>query len=338
MNTDVITVQNLNVKFGKKHVIHDVSFSVEKGEIIGYFGISGAGKTTIIRTITCQLNKKHWSGNVLVKGLSPARKRNHAEILSSIGYVPQLEELNLYYDLKPLANIETFASSYGLESKKSLEIARELFKILDIPKDTWKKPLKNMSGGEKKRVSMAIGLIHQPEVLFLDEPTTGVDASKRYEILSYLKKLNRKLGTTMFVISHDMECSLICDKAAILREGKVLEFSNPQILISTLPSEGKLARFEIKNLDKKKMDVFKSFPVNRIIRVGNEVVEVFLENFEERLPKLIEFLIKNKIEIISLNKDIATFRRYFQLRIQEEEIKERREWEYKMQRSGGAIR
>ncbi len=330
-------MENLNVKFGKKHIIHDVSFSVKKGEIIGYFGISGAGKTTIIRAITCQLNKKHWSGNIQVMGLSPAKRRNHPEILSSIGYVPQLEELNLYYDLKPLANIETFASTYGMKTEKSKKIASDLFQILDIPEDTWKKPLNNMSGGEKKRVSIAIGLIHEPEILFLDEPTTGVDASKRYDILSYLKKLNQNLGTTMFIISHDMECSLICDKAAILREGRVLEFEDPQVLISTLPSGGKLARFTIDELNQVKINIFKNYPVDKIIRVGNEVVEVFLNNFDDELPKLVDYLIKNDVKIKSLNKDGATFRRYFQIRIQEEEEKEKKEWEYQMERGGGII-
>jgi len=169
----VVNVENLHVKFGDKKIIHDVSFNVNEGEIIGFFGISGAGKTTIIRVLTCQINKKNWTGQVEVANLSPAHKKNHSKILSKIGYVPQLEELNLYYDLSPMVNIETFASTYGMNKKRAKKIAEELFVILDIPKDTWNKPLKRMSGGEKKRVSMAIGLIHQPKVLFLDEPTTS---------------------------------------------------------------------------------------------------------------------------------------------------------------------
>ncbi|TFG25420.1 MAG: ABC transporter ATP-binding protein [Promethearchaeota archaeon] len=173
--TDVmVNVENLNVKFGDKQVVHDVSFQVKSGEIIGLFGISGAGKTTIIRVLTCQLNKKNWNGNVKVTDLNPAQSRNHPKILSNIGYVPQLEGLNLYYELSPMANVETFASTYGLKKKNAKEIAKELFSILDIPEDTWKKRLKKLSGGEKKRVSVAIGLIHQPKILFLDEPTTSI--------------------------------------------------------------------------------------------------------------------------------------------------------------------
>lgn len=326
INKPVVKVENLEVTFDSKKIIHNVSFNVNTGEIIGLFGISGAGKTTIVRVLTCQINKKNWTGNVKVAELSPANKKNHAKILSNIGYVPQLEELNLYYDLTPLKNIEVFASCYGMKKKKAKEIAKTLFSILDIPEDTWTKPLKNMSGGEKKRASMAIGLIHQPDVLFLDEPTTGVDAAKRYDILSYLKKLNRKLGTTMFLITHDMEAALIVDQAAILRDGRLLEFDTNSNLISSLPSRGLVARFTIDELNDDKINIIKNFPDTtniKTIRVGNKVVEVLMDDFEINLPKLIRFMMEKGLKIISMSKDVAAFRRYFQLRIQEEEEKER---------------
>jgi ABC-2 type transport system ATP-binding protein len=170
-----VDVENLNVRFGNAHVIHDVSFKVKKGELIGFFGISGAGKTTIIRVLTCQLPKKNWSGKVRVTGLDPGKSSNHSKILSKIGYVPQLELENLYYEISALNNIEVFANTYGMKKKETVKVAEDLFSILDIPEDTWNNPLKKMSGGEKKRVSMAIGLIHEPNVLFLDEPTTQIN-------------------------------------------------------------------------------------------------------------------------------------------------------------------
>ncbi len=320
----VVDVKDLNVYFDDNHIIHDVSFQVKEGEIIGLFGISGAGKTTIVRVMTCQISKKNWNGSVKVTDLTPAETQNHSRILSNLGYVPQLEELNLYYDLTPMKNVGTFASTYGLSAKKGMQIAEKLFTILDIPEDTWHKPLKKMSGGEKKRVSMALGLIHEPEVLFLDEPTTGVDASKRYDILSYLKKLNQKLNTTMFIITHDLEAALICDKTAILRDGKLLEFDSPENLIASLPSKGLLARFSIEDLNEKKIALIRKFiPVEKVIRAGNEAIEVFLHDFEENLPALMDYMIRNGLKITSMSRDVATFRRYFQARIQEEEEKER---------------
>lgn len=323
-NNIMVNVENLNVIFGDNHIVHNVSFKVERGEIIGLFGISGAGKTTIIRVLTCQIDKKNWNGNVKVTGLSPEEKKNHSKILSNIGYVPQLELLNLYYELTPMTNVEIFTSTYGMDKKEAKKIAEELFSILDIPEDTWNKSVKHMSGGEKKRLSMAIGLIHNPSVLFLDEPTTGVDASKRYEILSYLKKLNQKLKTTMFIITHDLEAALICDKTAILREGRLLEFDSPQELILSLPSKGLIARFAIENLNEKIIEVVHKFePIKKILRVGNEVIEVLMDNFEENLPRFIQYLINQKVNVISMSRDTASFRRFFQIRIQEEEDKER---------------
>ncbi|GAG49478.1 unnamed protein product, partial [marine sediment metagenome] len=234
-------------------------------------GISGAGKTTIVRVLTCQIEKKNWSGNVLVTSLSPSKRGNHSTILSNIGYVPQLELLNLYFELDPIVNVEIFTSTYGMDKKKAIETAERLFNILDIPKDTWKKRVKKMSGGEKKRLSMAIGLIHHPKVLFLDEPTTGVDASKRYDILSYLKKLNQQLNTTMFIITHDLEAALICDKTAILREGRLLEFDTPQNLINSLPSNGLVARISIENLNQETIKTIQKYPsIEKVLRVGNE--------------------------------------------------------------------
>jgi ABC-2 type transport system ATP-binding protein len=325
MSEVMVDVEKLNVKFGKAHIIHDVSFQVRKGEIIGFFGISGAGKTTIIRVLTCQIPKKNWSGNVEVTHLCPSDTTNHSEILSHIGYVPQLERLNLYYEVSPMANVEIFASTYGLDTKKAQQIAKDLFNILDIPKDTWNNPLKNMSGGEKKRVSMALGLIHNPEVLFLDEPTTGVDASKRYDILNYLKKLNRELGTTMFIITHDLEAALVCDKSAILKSGKLLEFDKPHNLITSLPSNGSLARFTIKSLNQDTIEKLKKFgAVDRAIRVGNNTVEVLMHNFDKHFKRLVQFMVNNNINIQSMTRDTANFRRYFQIRIEEEEEREQR--------------
>ncbi|MHA1239789.1 MAG: ABC transporter ATP-binding protein [Promethearchaeota archaeon] len=324
-NNTMVFVENLNVTFGDKHIVQDVSFNVEKGEIIGMFGISGAGKTTIIRVLTCQIEKKNWNGNVLVTGLNPSKKGNHSKILSNIGYVPQLELLNLYFELNPMVNVEIFTSTYGMDKKEAKITAEKLFNILDIPQDTWKKRVKKMSGGEKKRLSMAIGLIHRPKVLFLDEPTTGVDASKRYDILSYLKKLNQQLNTTMFIITHDLEAALICDKCAILMEGKLLEFDAPQNLINSLPSNGLVARISIENLNQEIIKTIQKYSsIEKVLRVGNETIEVLMEDFEDNLPNLMKFLFENNLKVYSMSRDVANFRRYFQIRIQEEEEKENR--------------
>lgn len=128
----------------------------------------------------------------------------------------------------------------------------------------------------------------------------------------------------MFIITHDLEAALICDKTAILREGRLLAFDTPQKLILSLPSEGLIARITIENLNEKLINIIKGFePIRNVLRVGNEIVEILMDNFEENLPNLIGFLINNGIKIKSMSRDIASFRRFFQIRIQEEEEKEK---------------
>ncbi|MHA1684055.1 MAG: ABC transporter ATP-binding protein [Promethearchaeota archaeon] len=315
-----ITVDRLNVKFGSKHVIKDVSFEIFEGEINGFLGISGAGKTTIVRVLTCQIPKKFWSGHVGIDGLDPGNPKNRAKIMAKIGYVPQLEELNLYYDLTPLENVKIFASTYGINNKDAIAIAKKYFKILDVPEDTWHQKLKKMSGGEKKRVSIALGLIHEPTILFLDEPTTGVDASKRYDILNYLKKLNRRLGTTMVIITHDLEAALITDSCSIIRAGKLLEHDSPDNLIASLPSKGEILKLVIPTLDRNITRFIKTHDyVRHVMRGGNQIVEVFMDDIKANFPRLVDALVKEGIELREITRERTSFRRYFQLRIQIEE-------------------
>ena len=128
----------------------------------------------------------------------------------------------------------------------------------------------------------------------------------------------------MFIITHDLEAALICDKVAILREGKMLSFDSPKKLISSLPSNGMIARVTIENLNQQAIDIIQQFPpIQEILRVGNEVIEVMMHDFEVNLPKLIKYLVNKGFNVTAMSRDVATFRRFFQIRIKEEEQKEK---------------
>jgi ABC-type multidrug transport system ATPase subunit len=314
---EIIVVDNLSIQFGSKKVVKNVSFRVRKGEINGFLGISGAGKTTIIRVLTCQIPKKNWTGKCIINGYDLAKSRNHRHILSDIGYVPQLEELNLYYNLSPFENVKIFAATYGLSPSAAMIRAKELFQILDIPEDTWSKETEKMSGGEKKRLSMAIGLINNPNILFLDEPTTGVDASKRYDILNYLKKLNQMYNTTIIIITHDLEASNICDTVAIIKKGTMIEYGSPDELVQTLPSKGEIIQIRIPNINQSIIDSIQQLPEVAIaIRAGTQLLEILLHDIQHQFVSAMEKIIALNLEVREIARLKASFKRYFQLRIQ----------------------
>jgi ABC-2 type transport system ATP-binding protein len=308
----IIDVEALNVKFGESHIIKDVSFHCAKGEILGMMGISGAGKTTIIRVLTCQIPT--YIGKVVCFGYHP--RRNPQKIISKIGYVPQLELLNLYYEFSAVKNVEIFASMYGISKGDAKQRVQRYFEMLELPKDVWDSKVRFLSGGEKKRVSIAIGLINEPEILFLDEPTTGVDASRRYDILNYLKKLNIETKTTMVIVTHDLETANICDRVVLLRQGQVVDFDSPPNLIAKLPSHGQIARIQAKVDADLLWKIAGMSEIIHILRIGKEEIELYIDDIDHNLQRVVSNLFQMGVTVSSLTRDEASFRRYFQIRMQ----------------------
>jgi ABC-2 type transport system ATP-binding protein len=213
-----------------------------------------------------------------------------------------------------MQNVEIFASTFGLNKQEAKKKAEELFKILDVPKDTWNNKTMSMSGGEKKRLSVALGMINSPQILFLDEPTTGVDASKRFDILNYMKGINQKFGTTLLLITHDLEAANICDTVAILAGGKLIEFGNPIKFINSLPSNGRIIRIRIRDLEHKIIEKIESIEFVAVVsRVGNDTIEIFINGYDTNYSNLIKILIESGIHIEEVSQDRSSFKRYFQL-------------------------
>lgn len=317
----IIDVNALNIYFGEKHIVKDVSFYAKEGEILGMMGISGAGKTTVIRVLTCQI--LNYKGQVFCFGLEPRKAAR--KIISRIGYVPQLELVNLYHEFPALKNVEIFASMYGIPKDEARKRAERFFEMLELPKDIWNSQVKFLSGGEQKRVSIAIGLINEPEILFLDEPTTGVDATRRFDILNYLKKLNMETKTTMVIVTHDLETANICDRVVLLRLGQTTDFDTPRNLIQKLPSQGAIARLRITNLTAPIIEKISEMKeIVHILRVGKEELELYIERIDENLDVIINQLYDMGITISSVTRDEASFRRYFQIRMNEISAAERR--------------
>ncbi len=289
-----IDIRNIDVYYGKSKVLQNVTFDANEGDIAGVIGASGSGKTTLLRIITGQIKPK--KGRVYVAGLDLKKEAEKVSIVT--GYVPQLEHLSLYYPFSALENALYFGKMYHLSKAEIFERARQILTILDFDKHLMTKPVKLLSGGEKKRVSIAVGLIHRPMILLLDEPTTGLDAHLRHEVLNYLKRLNYELNTTMVIISHDLEIVDYCDRIMILEEGKVSKWGTPEELVNALPGEGKSIEVTFNAITWQLLrDLEKLRGAKYVVKSGRNKVRIFADDIEDKVVSYLEFFNSEGIEV-----------------------------------------
>ncbi|OGN96147.1 MAG: ABC transporter ATP-binding protein [Chloroflexi bacterium RBG_13_51_18] len=217
MTDAAIAVNNLAFKYGALKVIDDMTMEIESGTSYGLLGPNGAGKTTLIRLMVGLL--KPAGGNVLCLGKPPTRS-----MAKNIGYMPQLPAL--YSELSVEQNIDFFGRIYGLkDSKKRWERVNEVIKVVDL----WEKrktQIVNLSGGMKQRVSLACAIVHQPSLIFLDEPTVGLDPELRVHFWDYFTDLT-KAGHTLIISSHTFDDAAHCQRLAFLRLGRVVAQGTP---------------------------------------------------------------------------------------------------------------
>ncbi len=226
----VIEIDNLKKSFKDVKAVDDISFKVKKGELFSFLGVNGAGKSTTINIISGVLNKD--SGKVKVCGYDIDEKVN--EIKSKIGIVFQNsvldKKLSVYDNLKYRANLYGI---FGTAFKFRLE---ELSELLDI-KDILKRQLGKLSGGQKRRIDIARALIHKPELLILDEPTTGLDPKTRITVWSIVEKLRKEDGLTVFLTTHYMEEASDSDYVVIIDAGKIVAEGTPHRLKNEFASD-----------------------------------------------------------------------------------------------------
>jgi ABC-2 type transport system ATP-binding protein len=306
-----IDIIDLKVAFGKFYALKGASFFANKKEFLGVIGASGAGKTTVLRVLTGQINPT--DGQAFVGGYDVTKKANLISLL--VGYVPQLEHLSLYYDFNPLQNAQFFGRMFGLRPKEIEERARNVLTILGFDEELITKRVDRLSGGERKRVSICLGMIHDPPVLLLDEPTTGLDAHLRHETLNYLKQLNYEMGTTMVIISHDLEIVDYCTRVCLLEEGDVSQFGTPEELISTLPGKGESIRIVLRTMSQEIIRRVESLPgVQYTSQAGRNSMKLFIDNPSEHLLPIITKLNEMKLPFDEVSLVEADFFDYFQVK------------------------
>jgi ABC-2 type transport system ATP-binding protein len=212
----IIEVKNLVKKFGDFTAVDDISFSVAKGEIFAFLGPNGAGKSTTIKMLTTLLHPT--SGNIVLNGANPVKDPNG--VRKSFGIV--FQDPSLDDELTAFENMQFHAVLYDVPAKIRRERIPELMKFVELwdRKDSL---VKEFSGGMKRRLEIARGLLHHPKVLFLDEPTLGLDPQTRNHMWSYLQELNKTEGITVFFTTHYMEeAARIAQRIAIVDHGKII--------------------------------------------------------------------------------------------------------------------
>lgn len=225
-----VEINNLTVKFGDFTAVDSLTLSVERGEIFGFLGANGAGKTTAIRVMCGLLIPT--SGDVRVEGLDP--RNGLAAIKQTVGYMSQ--KFTLYDDLTVMENLNFKATIRRMAEKDAAKRVDEIFDFIgyDSGRDTM---VKELPAGVKQQVSLAATLLHDPAIVFLDEPTSGVSPAVRARFWSLIRKLAKE-GKTVFVTTHYMDEAEECGRIALMRAGKLIALGSPQQLEKDTYPEG----------------------------------------------------------------------------------------------------
>jgi len=273
---NVIEINKLTKSYGKSRGIIDVSFDVKEGEVFGFIGPNGAGKSTTIRTLLSLINATSGSAKIFGKDI----KECGAEIRNEIGYLPS--EVFYYDNMRVMELLKYSASFY---KKDCTERIKYLAEVMDLDLN---KKIDDLSFGNKKKVGIVQGLLHQPKLIILDEPTSGLDPLMQQKFFDLLEEENKQGATIMFSSHILSEVQRLCDRVAIIKEGKIIKLEK----ISTL-KENNFKKFHIETLTNIEKDYFGINGVNNLNINDNMVEFMFKGNINSILQKISAIEISN---------------------------------------------
>jgi ABC-2 type transport system ATP-binding protein len=223
----MIHVQQIEKSYGNIKALEDITFGIEKGELFGFIGPDGAGKSTLFRIITTLLLADR--GKITIDGLDVVNDYRKIRLIT--GYMPG--KFSLYTDLTVEENLNFFATVFGSSIEENYHLIRDVY----VQIEPFKKRLTGkLSGGMKQKLALSCALIHQPKILVLDEPTTGVDAVSRFEFWQLLKGLKEK-GITIIVSTPYMDEASMCDRVALIQKGRIMKIDKPAEIVKSFQKE-----------------------------------------------------------------------------------------------------
>lgn len=290
---DAIRVENLTKKFNGFVAVDNITFSVKNGELFGLLGPNGAGKTTTINMLSTLLKPTSGYGEVASFDVSKYKD----DVRNSIGVVFQEPALDI--KLTGKENLEFHAMMYNIGRETRKKRIKEVLELVELTKKAGDL-VEKYSGGMKRRLEIARGLIHRPEVLFLDEPTLGLDAQTRRHIWDYIKKLNKESEVTIILTTHYMEeADYLCERVAIMDYGKFVAMDSPQKLKDILG--GDVVSLEIEGESEALLSYLEDLDWIKTMTTHNNYLSLTMERGERRIPELINIAHKNSTEVLCVN-------------------------------------
>lgn len=290
---NIIEALEVKKQFGDLVAVDSISFTVKKGEIFGLLGPNGAGKTTLISMLVTM--KKPSAGKASVNGYDISTHPD--DVRKSIGIVfqdPSLDE-----DLTAYENMEMHAAMYGVPEKERKKRIEEVIEMVEL-KDRINDIVKTFSGGMRRRLEIARALVHWPKILFLDEPTIGLDPQTRKHVWEYVKKLKEEHGITILLTTHYMdEADSMCDKIAIIDHGKFIAMNTPSELKNSLG--GDTISVETDETEKLSLALLKEGMNGAKVDSGKGMISIHVEKGEQKIPKIMKIASEKKIIVKSIN-------------------------------------
>jgi ABC-2 type transport system ATP-binding protein len=287
-----VEVANLTKRYGKFLAVNNINFEVKQGEIFGLLGPNGAGKTTTIRMLTGQLAPTSGTASIANYGLI----HNSKKAKQQIGVVPDTS--NVYEEMSAWDNLVFAAKLYGVPKNEREKRAKELLELFGLY-ERRKDHIANFSKGMKRRITIAAALIHKPKLLFLDEPTTGLDVQSLRMIRALIKELN-DTGVTVFLTTHYIEeADQLCQRIAIINKGKIVTVDNPEKLkASTQKRQAIEVSFSLTSDLENKL---KGLSCVSEVSVLGDKCRLQVDDASQAIPSLVDFARKNDLKIISIN-------------------------------------